>query len=83
MHLFGVFFLHFNVYQVCKTRGRFSSLSTGSRHRRVVEETSFFSHETEFALTEVLNTIPNYPPEITNLVDIFTINEDEGIHQIH
>ncbi len=29
-------------------------------------------------MTEVLNIIPNDPPEITNLVDVFTLDEDEG-----
>ncbi|XP_033637723.1 uncharacterized protein LOC117298529 [Asterias rubens] len=62
--------------EVCATRGRTSE--AGRRQRRATEETSFFSHETEFALADVLNTIPNDPPEITNPVGIFTMDEDQG-----
>ncbi|XP_071798137.1 uncharacterized protein [Asterias amurensis] len=62
--------------EVCATRGR--TIAAGRRQRRATEETSFFSHETEFALADVLNTIANDPPEITNPVDIFTMDEDEG-----
>ena len=74
---FGWMFL----YQVCATRGRTSE--AGRRQRRATEETSFFSHETEFALADVLNTIPNDPPEITNPVGIFTMDEDKGRSKMH
>ncbi|XP_033637389.1 uncharacterized protein LOC117298318 isoform X2 [Asterias rubens] len=62
--------------EVCATRGR--TPAAGGRQRRATEEPSFFSHETEFALADVLNTIPNDPPEITNPVGIFTMDEDKG-----
>ena len=68
-------------YQVCATREKTSA--AGNRQRRATEETSFFSHETEFALADVLNTIPNDPPEITNPVGNFIMDEDEGRSKIH
>ena len=53
-------------FQVCATR------TSNTSH--------FFSHETQFALVEVLNAIPNDPPEITNLVENIFMNEDAGVY---
>ena len=45
-----------------------------------VANTTYFSHETQFAVVEVLDAIPNNPPEITNLVEKMFMNEDEGLY---
>ncbi|XP_038050876.1 uncharacterized protein LOC119724026 [Patiria miniata] len=70
--------------EVCSTRAPASSSSEPGRKRRSVQkesfpsDTSYFSHETQFALAEVLDAIPNTPPVIINLVEKMFMKEDEG-----
>ncbi|XP_022100316.1 uncharacterized protein LOC110984425 [Acanthaster planci] len=72
--------------EVCSTRAPASSPSAAGRKRRAVQEEpvptsptrSYFSHETQFALAVVLDTIPNSPPVITNFIEKMIMNEDEG-----
>ncbi|XP_022105060.1 uncharacterized protein LOC110986994 [Acanthaster planci] len=70
--------------EVCSTQAPASSPSAAGRKRRAVQEEpvptspSYFSHETQFALAVVLDTIPNSPPVITNFIEKMIMNEDEG-----